>query len=254
MLEPQFTLDQAPIVEAVLDIDCDIPGPIDVDVMDAAAAAALEDRYPTRRRRMLSEHQISGTADGVGPLAVTSRQGLQALQYVSADEKQLIQFRTVGYSFNRLAPYSTLDEYLPEVERTWRIFVDIGKPVICRTVRLRYINRILLPMQDGRVNLDDFLKLAPRLVDEKRLTFASFFNQHSVLEPDTGNQANIVFATQPVEGDQLPVIFDIEVFKDVSSESSDWPTISGKIMSLRSLKNLVFAHSLTEKCLNLFRR
>ena len=254
MREPQLTLDQAPIVEAVVDIDCDVSGPVDVDALDAAAAAALANQYPTRRRRMLNEHQFSGSVDESGALAVTSRQGLQALQYLSADEKQIIQFRTVGFSFNRLAPYSTLDDYLPEIERTWRIFVDIAKPVVSRTVRLRYINRILLPMRDGRVDLDDFLKFAPRLVDEERLIFASFFNQHSVFEPATGNQANIVFATQPVEGNQLPVILDIEVFKDVPGESEDWQTISGRIASLRSLKNLVFAHSLTDKCLNLFRR
>ena len=108
-------------------------------------------------------------------------------------------------------------------------------------------------MVDARVEIDDYLKLAPKLADEVRLTFAGFFNQHSVLEPATGNQVNIVFATQPPAGDQLPIIFDIEAFKDVASDPSDWLTISGRIGSLRSLKNLVFANSLTEKCLNLFR-
>lgn len=251
MNEPQLALGSAPIVEAVVDIDCDMPANVDVDALDAAAAAALAVRYPMQRRRMLSEHQISNVPNG--PLAVTSRQGLQALQYFSADEKQLIQFRPAGFSFNRLAPYSTLDEYFPEIERTWRIFVDIAKPVVCRAVRLRYINRIHLPMTEGRVEIDDYLKLAPRLADEERLTFVGFFNQHSVLEPATGNQVNIVFATQPPADDRVPIIFDIEAFKDVSSEPGDWQTISGRIASLRALKNLVFANSLTDKCLNLFR-
>ena len=250
MNERQLSLGSAPIVEAVVDIDCDMPNQTDVEALDAAAGAALAARYPTPRRRMLSEHQISAAPEG--PVAVTLRQGLQALQYISADEKQLIQFRPAGFSFNRLAPYTTLDDYLPEIERTWRTFVDIAKPVACRTIRLRYINRIQLPMEEGRVEIDDYLKLAPRLADEKRLTFAGFFNQHSVLEPATGNQVNIVFATQPPVGDQLPIIFDIEAFKDVSSEPGDWGSISGRIRTLRALKNLVFANSLTDKCLNLF--
>lgn len=250
MNERQLNLGSAPIVEAVVDIDCDMPNPADVEALDAVAGAALAARYPTPRRRMLSEHQIAAAPDG--PVAVTLRHGLQALQYISADEKQLIQFRPAGFSFNRLAPYTTLDDYLPEIELTWRTFVDIAKPVACRTIRLRYINRIQLPMEEGRVEIDDYLKLAPRLADEKRLTFAGFFNQHSVLEPATGNQVNIVFATQPPVGDQLPIIFDIEAFKDVSSEPGDWGSISGRIQSLRALKNLVFANSLTDKCLNLF--
>ena len=251
MNQHQTMLASAPIVEAVVDIDCDMPNRADVDALDGAAAAALADRYPTPRRRMLSEHQISTAPDQA--LAVTSRQGLQALQYFSTDDKQLIQFRPAGFSFNRLAPYTTLDDYLAEIERTWRIFVDIARPVVCRTIRLRYINRIQLPMVDGRVEIDDYLKLAPKLADEKRLSFGGFFNQHSVLEPATGNQVNIVFATQPPAGDQLPIIFDIEAFKDVASDPGDWPAVSGRIQSLRSLKNLVFTNSLTDKCLNLYR-
>ena len=252
MNELQLSLTTAPIIEAVVDIDCDMPTQSDVDVLDVAARAALADRYPTPRRRMLSEHQISAAPNQ--PLAVTSREGLQALQYFSADEKQLIQFRPAGFSFNRLAPYTSLDDYLSEIERTWRIFVDLARPVVCRMVRLRYINRIQLPMVDGRVEIDDYLKLAPRLADEARLIFAGFFNQHSVFEPATGNQVNIVFATQPPAGYQLPIIFDIEAFKDVSAEPSDWSRITGTIRSLRSVKNLVFRNSLTDKCLNLFQQ
>jgi uncharacterized protein (TIGR04255 family) len=250
MNEAPLALGAAPIIEAVVDIDCDMPAPLDVDALDAAAAVLLADKYPTARRRLLSEHVISGVVEG--PLAVKSRQGLQALQYLSADEKQLVQFRPNGYSFNRLAPYGSLDEYLPEIERTWRLFVNTAKPVVCRAVRLRYINRIQLPLTEGHVEIDEYLKVAPQLVDEQRLTFAGFFSQQSVIESATGNQANIVLATQPPSDKELPIIFDIEAVKDITSEPGDWPAISGRIQSLRALKNLVFRNSLTEKCLNLF--
>ena len=250
MTQARSILGAPPIVEAVVDIDCDVPAPADIDALAAAAAAALVDGYPTARRRLLSEHQLSAVPGQ--PVAVTSRQGLQALQYASLDEKQIVQFRLNGFSFNRLAPYSSFDDYLPEIERTWRLFVDISRPVLCRVIRLRFINRIALPLTDGRVEIDDYLKLAPRLADEKRLTFVGFFNQHSVEETATGNQANIVFATQPVEQDRLPLIFDIEAFKVGDCEPSDWNTISGRIASLRALKNLVFRNSLSDTCLNLF--
>ena len=51
----QLSLTTAPIIEAVVDIDCDMPTQSDVDALDVAARAALADRYPTPRRRMLSE-------------------------------------------------------------------------------------------------------------------------------------------------------------------------------------------------------
>ncbi len=250
MNEAPLALGAAPIIEAVIEIDCDMPANLDIESLNTMAVALLADKYPKSRRRLLSEHVITGAAEGA--LAVNSRQGLQALQYLSADEKQIVQFRPNGFTFNRLAPYGSLNEYLPEIERTWKLFVDTAKPVLCRTLRLRYINRIHLPLTEGGVEIDEYLKVAPALVDEVRLTFVGFFSQQSVFESATGNQANIVMATQPASDKELPIIFDIEATKIITSDPADWLAISGKIQSLRELKNLVFRNSLTKKCLNLF--
>jgi uncharacterized protein (TIGR04255 family) len=251
MNEAPLALGAAPIVEAVIEIDCDMPADMDVDALNTIAVALLADKYPKSRRRLLSEHVISGAAEG--SVAVSSRQGLQALQYLSDDENQIVQFRPNGFTFNRLAPCGSLDEYLPEIERTWKLFVNAAKPVLCRTLRLRYINRIHLPLTEGGVEINEYLKVAPALVDEQRLTFVGFFSQQSVFESATGNQANIVMATQPASDKELPVIFDIEATKAIASDPADWAAISGRKKTLRELKNVVFRNSLTKKCLNLFR-
>jgi len=149
---------------------------------------------------------------------VSARQGLQALMFLAPDERQLVQLRPQGYSFNRLAPYASLDHYLPEIERTWKLFVEWAAPVQVRLIRLRFINRILLPSDDGSVNLDNYLKLGPRLPDAANLTFSGFFNQHSAVESATGNAVNITMATQPLEDAKLPVILDIEAYQDVLGE------------------------------------
>jgi len=111
----------------------------------------------------------------------------------------LTKVRMQGFSFNRLAPYTSLDDYLPEIERTWGLFASIASPVQIRVVRLRYINRILLPLTNGRVELEDYLKVGPRLPDEDRLRFAGFLNQYAAVEIDTGHQVNIVLTSQPPE-------------------------------------------------------
>ena len=250
MKNSRLNLKAPPIVEAVLDIDCDMPPSLDMTGLESSARDAYRDRYPKSRTQFMQALRVEAAAHSAP--SVTSQQGIQAFQFLQEDEKQLVQVRVPGFSFNRLAPYSSLDDYLPEMERTWRLFVGLVAPVKIRLVRLRYINRILLPMTAGRVELDDYLKLGPRLPDEDKLTFTGFLNQHSAVEAGTGNRVNFVLANQPQEDDNLPVIFDIETFRSVDGEPSDWSPLRSRIQSLRELKNLVFEKTLTDKCLTLF--
>jgi len=253
MSKNSIDLANAPIVEAVLDIDCDLPPSFDLGAIETPIRDAFRSKYPAFRTQFVEEHQFMSESDGTPKM--TSRRGIQALQLLKRSGKQLVQIRVQGFSFNRLAPYSSLDKYLPEIERTWRSYVRLVQPVQIRHVRLRYINRILLPYAGGKIELDDYLKCGPRLPDEDELTFVGFLNQHSAVELATGNQVNIVLAAQspPADG-TLPVILDIAAFKDGSIEPSDWAKLRTTIQSLRQLKNLVFKNSLTDKCLNLFQR
>lgn len=242
----------APIIEAVIDLDCDMPPATDLDFLEGAMRDKFRDTYPKFRRRSLHEHTVE-MKQGESAPNFTSRQELQALQVLHDDGKQLVQFRRHGYSFNRLEPYSSLDDYLCEVERTWRGFVEIVSPVRIRRVRLRYINRLKLPAVDGHVQLDDYLRVAPHLPDEEDLTFVGFLNQHSAIERKTGNEANIVLASRAYEGNTLPIIFDITASRSEPLPPDDWKSVRTIIDSLRNLKNAVFRGTLTESCLELFR-
>lgn len=245
-------LKSAPIVEAVVDIDCDLPPGVDLGALEARAQQAFGDTYPKLKKQFVQVAQLEGKV-GEAP-SVSTKHGLQAFQFLAPDERQLVQVRPQGYSFNRLAPYSSLDDYLPEIERTWRIFVSLTAPVQIRVVRLRFINRILLPTLDARLELNDYLRLAPRLPDEENLVFSGFFNQHSASDAATGNAVNITMATEALIADKLPLILDIEAHHVSALEPTDWTAITARIQSLRALKNMVFRQSLTDKCLNLFQQ
>lgn len=250
MSEPEIRFSKAPIIEAVLDIECDMPPGQKLAALESVARDRFRDHYPKFRAQFLQEHKIETTPDQ--PPQMSVRQDIQALQFLQEDEKQLVQVRTQGFSFNRLAPYRSLDDYLPEIERTWRLFIEIASPALIRMIRLRYINRILLPIDGGNVQLDEFLKVAPHLPDEKSLAFTGFLNQHSAVERETGHQIDLVLTTQPwVEGD-LPLIFDTCVSAVENGETENWPWILEKIQALRILKNRLFKDTLTEKCQNLF--
>jgi len=251
MSEPQI-LARPPIVEAVVDIDCDMPPGQDLAELEAPGRDAFCDRYPTFRTRFLREGQIELHRGEAAP-KVSAKVGIQALQFLQDDEKQLVQLRMQGFSFNRLAPYSTLDDYLPEIERTWRLFVNLASPIQIRAVRLRYINRIELPLTEGRVELGDYLgKVSPQLPGDTGLTFAGFLDQHAAIEKDTFNSVNIILATQPEQNNALPIIFDITAVGPGAAEPTNWTGILSRIQSLRSLKNRIFRNTLTDRCLKLF--
>jgi len=241
----------APIIEAVVDIDCDLPPGLDLHGLREVVAEALRERYPKFRQQLVQEHVFMQEGGKLPESEV--RQALGAMQFVSEDERQLIQFRPNGFSFNRLAPYGSLDEYLSEIESGWRVFLQQVQPVVVRKVGIRMINRILLPMDGGQLDFGDFLTVSPRLPETgSPLSFLGFLEQQMALDGKSGNRASIVKTTELPQGDKLPLILDIDVFNSCETAPGDWGEIRDRLNSLRSLKNRIFRNTLTPRCLNLF--
>lgn len=58
MIESRLELRHPPIVEAVLDIDCDVPPMQDLVALEAPAREQLGAAYPKNDRQWLQEHRI----------------------------------------------------------------------------------------------------------------------------------------------------------------------------------------------------
>jgi uncharacterized protein (TIGR04255 family) len=252
MSDSGLKLPYPPIVEAILDIECDLPPGQQLAALESAVGNRFREKYPKMRSQFVQEHLVEAKQGETPKMAV--RHGLSAFQLLQDDEKQLVQVRSAGYSFNRLAPYSGLDDYLPEIERTWRLYCEIISPVTIRLIRLRYINRIMLPFAEKAVRLEDYLQIGPRLPDEQILTLTGFLSQHTAVERATGHQVSIVLTAQGSEGNNVPIIFDNCVAAPGPAEPADWPWILEKIRALRVLKNRIFEGTLTKACLNLFQQ
>jgi uncharacterized protein (TIGR04255 family) len=244
-----------PIVEAVLDIECDLPTGFNFQVIKEAAHEAFRSKYPTPRTTYSQQHTIQlVTSEEPTPAAApTSEVAVQGYQFWSEDGHQLVQIRTQGFSFNRLAPYSSFDDYLPEIKRVWLRYIELVPVTRIKTIRLRYINRMMLPMTQRKVDLDQFLKIGPRAPDEDNFTLAGFASQLSAVENKTKEGLNLVLVAEAPIKDHLPVILDISVaspFQPITP--GDWPAIETILISLRQLKNRVFENTVTQKCIELF--
>lgn len=239
-----------PIVEAVVDIECDFAPNYEPNNYADAGFEAFSADYPVKKIQFSEEFQFIAK-DGA-PLAHQSSRKIQAIQFRSSDQKQLIQFRLQGFAFNRLAPYDRLDAYYPEIQKSWNQFVAIASPIRVRAIHLRYINRILVPTENGKVELAEYFVNPPQLPAGADLVFGSFLYQYSAASQTAGTVANVVLTTQEPESKVLPVILDIGTTARKDGDVANWGWIRDNIEALRQLKNSIFRNTLTDKCRHLF--
>lgn len=237
-----------PIIEAVVDIDCDLPVGLEFGDLEEPLRRAFEPSYPDYLRLFGNPYGPVVIQTDLDVLKATA-----AFQFISKTERQLVQVRRDGFSFNRLNPYSSLDDYLSEIERTFRVFLHVMSPIQIRRIGLRYINRILIPSNNGRVNLDEYLRIGPVMADADTLVMSGFLSQYSATETMTGHEVSVTMTGEPNMSGPRAFIFDINARHSVVADPHVWENIRATILSLRRLKNRVFLNSLTEKCLNLFR-
>lgn len=250
MDQPQLILKNPPIVEAMVDFECDVLKPPDLRALVPEARKRFGGQYPTLRELFFQEHQVA--QQGADPATLTTRRGVEALQFLGDDEKQVVQVRAQGFSFNRLAPYTTLDDYLAEIARTWKLYCELVDPVEVRIVRLRTINRLLLPLDDGSKPISHYLEVGAPVHHSTDLAFTGFLHQDIAVDPSTGNDVHRVTATQAARSDGRPIILDITATSTARIGPGDWSAIESKIQSLRTLKNRVFRNTLKPPCLQLF--
>jgi uncharacterized protein (TIGR04255 family) len=242
-------LKKAPVIEAIIEFDCDMPPKFKVAEYEEAFKATYSVAYPEFRTVYAETHEIQ--SDREGTTSHSAQRAVDGHQFWNAEKTELVQVRNWGFSFNRLKPYSTLDDYLPTIKLNWGKFAAVGQPIQLKALRMRFINRIELPSTTGNLELKDYLSICPQLPNGSNLVFTGFYHQHQAVEKETGNIASIVLATQPYAKDHLPLIFDITVISPKVTEPDDWQAIEEQFATLRRLKNSIFANTLTETCLSL---
>ena len=257
MTEPGPKLKNPPIVEAVLDIECDLPPSLDISKIEMAAREKFRDRYPKMRTALVEQRQFKADAKATPMISMEgeSTRAVQAYQFTHDDEKQFAQVRRDGFTFSRLAPSSSLDDYLPEVERTWKLFSALTSPVQIRIIRLRYINRIFVPIdaKTGGVELEEFFSMSPKAPIEG-LTLRHFLTQVAGTD-QSGNEVSVLLTGEkPFVNNTAPIIVDITTAASGPPNVDAWSEILQKILILRELKNLAFHNILTERCLQMFRQ
>ncbi len=252
--EEPFRLAKAPIIEAVVEFHCELPPGLNRAVFEAGVKQAFGPTYPKLQTNYIQEYKIEAQPNQAPQSAVLH--AVHGYRHNSEDGKQIVQTRFDGFFFNRLSPYSSLDDYLPEVQRCWSLYREVAQPVIVKQLALRYINRLLFPIVEGKLSLQEFLRHAPQLPRPRseghELTFTGFMHHHQMFEKQTNSLGNLIIAAQPIEATQLPVVVDITVLRQGLFQPEAWSQFAIALSELRALKNHIFKETITDKCLTLF--
>lgn len=242
-------LNNPPAVEAVLDVQGNFSKGVNIEAL-AKLSELFQKNYPKRTEENMFQFGFEHQA-GREPKAMAQNHGLRGYRFHSPDEKEIVQCRKDGFTFNRLKPYTAWEDVYPKAVEAWGVFRKAFPDMTISRVSLRYINQIFLPCRDGSVDLDDYLAIqlpGPKNID---LTRAGFMGQSIFGDTVSGLAANYVVTQQPTgDSSKVCILLDIDVFymgPDVSE--IDPPVLWQK---MRDLKNRLFFGSLTDKGMDLF--
>ena len=233
---------RAPITEAILDLKVILPDNFPIERF-LEIQARVRDRFPTSE-----PIHVGSLAIQAGPeIQVDASRQHSGFLFRGKDGLRIFQATLQGFTFNRLAPYNSWEEFSNDARNLWEIYKDICKPAFVTRAAVRYINRIDIPGQ-GPIKLQDYLKTAPDIASglpQKNLS--SFFMQLQIPQEDLNCMLviNETLALPPSPG-FISVILDIDLFRQQAWQSDD-EDIWGFLTQLRERKNQVFRESITEK-------
>jgi uncharacterized protein (TIGR04255 family) len=224
-------LTKPPLVEAVCELRLDPNVPWDL-TMPGRLFEKLQPQFPERRQTLGLELKVNIQSL---PQSPDYRQ-IENLQFLSPDNKDVVQIREHAVSVSRLAPYGAWEKYKPTALGVFEKFKGVaGESTIAR-VGLKYINRIVVPKPE--IRLEEYFDLYPQVGNKLPQRHGPFLVGVIFPFEDSSDwlRAEITSAN-PDNPDQYHVLFSL-----------DYYTTSGELISFEALPGwLETAHERIEE-------
>jgi uncharacterized protein (TIGR04255 family) len=240
----QETYRNAPIAEAALDIRVRAPKGLTADVLDSVR----DDAYPFARPRLVKVEFKVGQQPGNLPGQIKGEVSNTPIgsAFASADQKQVFQVRTDGFTHNRLAPYVDWASFSGEARRLWTKYESGVKPERIELLGLNYLNQILVPLG---ASFEDYLKTYIYIPPELPQKVNTYNLSIQIPWPEDGILVYVSQALAPaVKVGFATMILNIQAFNQIDkspedvSDSDIWQVFD----KLRDVKNAVFEGSITD--------
>jgi uncharacterized protein (TIGR04255 family) len=241
----------APITEAIFDIRAELPKNITLENL-AAIQERIKTEFPKKKNRYFLEGQFQFEALK-DPAIVQSSRKIDGHLFLTNDEKMIVQARLDGFTFNKLKPYSDWQDFGSKAKSMWMLYASLIQPEHVTRVSLRYVNRIELPFPFK--DFKEYILTVPEVAPGLPQRIEGYFLQLVMPDSEIGATAiiNQTIDSQNTSTVAVPIIFDIDVVKNVRLPPENFKQIDGILEQLREFKDRIFFNSLTEKAKELFR-
>lgn len=241
----------APIAEAVLEIQCSVGEGVGLSALEAVQAGESE-RYPRRHKfnEMRAQFQAHVQGDSSEPIAGSAQRTQSGFVSVSEDQLQVFHARLDRFVFARLRPYLGWEAFSAEARRLWAVYRAATNPVSIDRIAIRTINRLVFPapIKDP----GEYLQTMPTIGDGVGKSIDGYFMQVAVPQPEVEGVALITQAVdQPQSPDQIAIILDIDLSRTTSLPQEDtglWELLG----RMRHKKDDVFEACITDRTRELF--
>lgn len=239
---------KSPITEVLIDIQVDLPEKDNLSLLKSIQEE-VKDSYP--ELKIKTEWKASFKVQDNKPNFASEASGNSiGYMFSSSNLKKMIQTTLYGYTFNMLQAYPEWNSFKQDAKSGWDIYKKAVKPLRIKRIALKYINKINII--SSSIDLKEYFLTTPEIASSLPQGMTEFFMR--LVMPDENQNVAIITQTvdksKPVENN-LPIIFDIDVFKIVNLEK-DNQEIWDILDNLHKYAVKILEESLTEKTKQLF--
>src|SRR5580704_3737062 len=230
---------RAPIWEAVIEFR--FAKPIEHKVLEKAAKQLKT--YPFSENEQGLELRPDGRA-----LPVQT-----GIKLSSLDRTDVVIFRTTTFVCSRLAPYTRWEDLRGRAEESWRVLRRKVQDITISRIGVRYLNRIDVPSESGRVKVEDYITVFPVVPGTVERPMAQYVMQ--VVAPIGADQCQMVLNTATVPSPLIghsSFILDLDVYREASLPKRD-DELWALTERMRGYKNDLFESLVTDRARELFR-
>ncbi len=229
-------LKNAPIKEALIDIQVELPDSVDLEEIEAYQEK-LGGRYPSKKKSFRAVIQFLPNQ----PPRATENM-LIGWKFRNKDSDKIAQARLDGFTFSQLTPYRNWESLRDEARELWDIYKDSYFPRTIKRVALRYINEIKIELP---TQLNLHLTAPPYKPVGAPENIASFLNRSVFPYEEIESFAIVTQALEKIQDEgSLSIIVDIDVFREASLDPNT-DEIWDLFEKFREIKNDLFFGSIT---------